>query len=143
MKITKLSYIFFVFFFLFTISLFAKLFTGILPNGQKCVYDFTINVPSCRVTTTTKTNLSDKITESSIVISPNPAKSEVNIKYTGLENETTITIYDLLGREMARYNVTDIIGNWQLQTGSYPTGVYIVVVKKNDVLLHQDKLIIK
>jgi Secretion system C-terminal sorting domain len=145
MKNTKLVYNFLLFFLLFSTSLFAKKQSGILPEGQKCVYDFTMNVPSCIGTTTTatKTNMLNKRSESSIVISPNPAKSEVNIKYTGLENQTIITIYDLLGRDMARYNVTDAMGNWQLATGSFPTGMYIVVVKKNDVLIRQDKLIIK
>jgi PKD domain/Secretion system C-terminal sorting domain len=120
------------------------LLTGILPEGQKCVYDFTMNVPSCIGTTTTKTNLLlHDIAGMSVTILPNPAKEQTVIDYKGLNANATIELYDITGRNITNYTTTANEGSWILQTNTYPAGIYIVVVRSNNIIVTQRKLIIQ
>ena len=74
---------------------------------------------------------------------PNPATETVSIDYENCTIGSSITIYDLTGRKLAGYNTTDAKGSWNVNTGSFPGGLYIVVVKENDVVITQQKLIVK
>ena len=74
---------------------------------------------------------------------PNPAKDEVTIQYDLGFNDATIELYDISGRSISKNLVTSSTGDLQLNTSTYQTGVYIVVVKQNNGILLQQKLIIE
>jgi hypothetical protein len=78
-----------------------------------------------------------------IKIYPNPAKEDVSISYTLNTSNARVEIYDLSGRSIAQKVLTSSSGTIQLQTGTYQAGIYIVVVKENDTILLQQKLIIE
>ena len=74
---------------------------------------------------------------------PNPAKDIVTIQYDLGFDDATIELYDISGRSISQYLMSSSTGDLQLNTSSYQAGVYIVVVKQNNGILLQQKLIIE
>ena len=74
---------------------------------------------------------------------PNPAKDEVTIQYDLGFNDATIELYDISGRSISKNSISSSTGDLQLNTSTYQAGVYIVVVKQNNGILLQQKLIIE
>jgi hypothetical protein len=126
----------------FTGSVYNLQINGMV-NGQPCVYSFTITLPPCGGTNSREENEAIVKNSSSLQLVPNPATSEVNIAYTSLPSNATIELVDLTGRLLTSHLVNDTTGSWTIPTTSYPAGIYIVVVRGETGLLHQEKLIIK
>ncbi len=74
---------------------------------------------------------------------PNPAKDVVTIQYDLDFNNASIELYDISGRSISQNLISSSIGELQLNTSTYQAGVYIVVVKQNNEILLQQKLIIE
>jgi Secretion system C-terminal sorting domain len=74
---------------------------------------------------------------------PNPADSEVTIVYEAMPINSTISIYDLMGRKLNTHQVDSTTNNWVVPTNSYPSGIYIVVARHQDAIIKQEKLVIK
>ncbi|CAM3624333.1 T9SS type A sorting domain-containing protein [Flavobacterium gelidilacus] len=74
---------------------------------------------------------------------PNPAQDFVTIAYDlGIDN-AIVEIYDISGRAINTYKLAASKGELQLTTSTYQAGIYIVIVKQNDTILLQQKLIIE
>ncbi|CAM3624305.1 T9SS type A sorting domain-containing protein [Flavobacterium gelidilacus] len=74
---------------------------------------------------------------------PNPARDFVTIQYDlGIDNGT-VSVYDISGRGINTYKLASSMGELQLDTSSYQSGVYIVVVKDNNTVLQQQKLVVE
>ena len=116
---------------------------GTTKEGKPCIYEFSIDLPSCIQETGKGATSSKTDTNNRIVIAPNPAKEQVTINYNELNNNSTIEVYDLTGRALANYTITTTSGSITIPTSSYPVGVYIVVVKTGTSLVTQQKLIIE
>lgn len=71
---------------------------------------------------------------------PNPTKDEVTLSYPGLQSPHEITIFDITGRLMQKIN-TKTESSTTIKTAKYPSGIYIVVLRKDGILLSQHKLI--
>lgn len=63
---------------------------------------------------------------SDLFLYPNPANSELNIVYNGIEGEKTILIYDQLGREIDRFIMTE--ENTKISVSDYTPGMYFVKI---------------
>ena len=74
---------------------------------------------------------------------PNPAKDLVTIAYDLAIDKARVEVYDISGRAINQYVLASSKGELQLQTSTYQAGIYIVVVKDNDTILLQQKLIIE
>ena len=81
-----------------------------------------------------------------LVVIPNPVKNEVQLAFDyGFEKFTatsSISVYDLLGRELEHYipqNPKDI---WHLNMSSYQAGQYIVVMRLNGAIVQQKNLVL-
>ena len=78
----------------------------------------------------------------SFTISPNPAKSELNLNYNGNEVINTIIIYDITGKEVFKtqpVTTTTLMATFsiaELQSGSY-----LVVLKNNDKTVVSKQLV--
>jgi alpha-tubulin suppressor-like RCC1 family protein len=81
--------------------------------------------------------------ESVLKVFPNPAKDVVSIQYDLDANNAQLEVYDIAGRSISTNVLSSSVGDLQLNTSSYPSGIYIVVVKQDGVLLAQKKLIIE
>ena len=78
-----------------------------------------------------------------IQLAPNPAKDNVTISYNNLAVNASITLYDLTGRSLASFNNETTTGTIAVDTANYPTGMYRVVVRENEAIISQQKLIIE
>ncbi len=76
-------------------------------------------------------------------IAPNPSKEEVTIKYSSLSTAPTIEIVSILGKIVGNYNAKTTSGEWNVDTSSLPSGIYIVVMKENNSVVSQKKLVVE
>jgi DNA/RNA endonuclease YhcR with UshA esterase domain len=65
----------------------------------------------------------------SIIVYPNPASSEVNVRYN-LKTLTgaVVNMYDLTGRKVAGININEVSGVASMSVSNLPSGTYIVTV---------------
>lgn len=74
---------------------------------------------------------------------PNPAKDVVTIEYDLAIEKAAVAVYDISGRAINQYGLTSSKGELQLNTDSYSSGVYLIVVKEGSTVLKQHKLVIQ
>jgi hypothetical protein len=74
-------------------------------------------------------------------MAPNPTKEDVTITYTAVDKESLVVIYDLLGRSVGSYNLSDTANSITITTSEFPTGIYVVVLRAPSGILYQQKLI--
>jgi len=79
----------------------------------------------------------------SITIAPNPAEDFAIINFKNTPKNSTIEVFDLTGRTIKNLKTDTMEGSFTVMTNSYPSGIYIIVMRNNGVLLTQQKLIIK
>jgi alpha-tubulin suppressor-like RCC1 family protein len=75
-----------------------------------------------------------------IVLYPNPATEQVNLEFTTLPENATVSVYDLLGAKIYSFSTTDNT-NYTINTSTYSSGLYIVVVQFANGHTQQYKLI--
>lgn len=80
--------------------------------------------------------------ESLIKIYPNPANDKITIASNGLNlnNNYTIELYNTLGSMVTSAELSN--GERELSVADYPAGLYFVVLKQNNSVLSQKKIII-
>ena len=111
---------------------------GQLGNGN---LDDTVLVPTLiTIPDCTLVNLSFTKKEP-FSIAPNPAKDKVTINFETTTQPPTIEIYDLFGRLITSHQPTTTVGGWELSTLNFSAGVYLVVLKENNAVVAQQKLI--
>ncbi len=81
--------------------------------------------------------------ESVFSLYPNPAKDLVTIEYDLAVEKATVEVFDISGRAINQYMLSSSKGELQLNTSSYQSGVYIVVVKDKNTVLKQQKLVVE
>jgi hypothetical protein len=74
---------------------------------------------------------------------PNPAKESVILEYTGMEDKSNVTLFDLTGRSLYTESLGRGNGSVTLSIQNYPSGVYLVVVHTNEGVVAQRKLVIE
>jgi hypothetical protein len=112
-------------------------------EGSPCIYNFTVNVPSCTGAGITRLDAGVTSLPFSVVLAPNPAKDTVTVYYKGLPTDAQVAVYEVTGRSIATYPIVTTDGNVSIPTATYPKGIYIVVVRSGSGLLSQQKLIIE
>ena len=120
-------------------------FASLEAGNLDCLFNIArVEVPKCGSNTVSKLMEGNNMDRNNtIVLYPNPAKDEVNIRYSLNLADASIEIFDLSGRTIYKNLVTSSTGDLQLNTSTYQAGVYIVVVKQNNGILLQQKLIIE
>jgi hypothetical protein len=71
------------------------------------------------------------------------APSKLAVHYNGLPNASLLELYDITGRQLAAYPINGTDGDLVVPTSTYPSGIYIVVVRTEKGLLSQQKLVIE
>ncbi|MGB1207154.1 MAG: Ig-like domain-containing protein [Chitinophagales bacterium] len=80
-----------------------------------------------------------------IAIFPNPARQKTSIAYFGGENNAqklALNVFDVSGKTIAVYDNLNNLGKQELNVVSWPEGLYIVVLKNGDKVLHKEKIIV-
>lgn len=124
---------------------------GNLPSSEnayeQCQYFFDMYLLECEEnnesskTALTETQVGQGV-QHQVNLFPNPAKESVAVKYS-LSTTATITLYDLTGRALAEHSTSTVSGEWNVTTGVYPAGIYLVVIKQTDGKIWQQKLVIE
>ncbi|CAM4449920.1 T9SS type A sorting domain-containing protein [Flavobacterium terrigena] len=107
---------------------------GQLANGSTVPELLPTNVISCPLS-------AESFIAQNVNLHPNPTKEFVIIAYENLSNTASIEVYDLMGRLLSKHYAKNQTGDWRLNTSSYPTGVYVVVVKDKNQIIEQHKLL--
>ena len=139
----------------FTGGLMQWVLQGNIPNGEngyeQCLFDFPIEIPECtqnKPLASTSLEVLEaglaELTHNQVKLYPNPAKEAVAVQYI-LNTTASIALFDLTGRQLAEHQTTTTSGEWNLNTASFPAGIYIVVVKQTNTNGHveQHKLVIE
>lgn len=121
-----------------TLALFIRGFDT--KKNELCSTPLLFDMPGCHPTG--KIQNPSAIGNNNLIIAPNPSKGVTSISYNH-STAPTLEVYSLLGRKVASYTATATKGSWELTTTGLPTGVYIVVMKENDVVLKQQKLLVE
>ena len=81
-----------------------------------------------------------------MTLSPNPAKEKSQLIYDfgdeSLEGNPELIVYDLFGRVLQREAPSQKQGVWQISSGQYASGNYVVVMKCNGKILGQKILVV-
>jgi hypothetical protein len=81
--------------------------------------------------------------KSTFKIYPNPAKNDVTLQLEDTTVQATVVLYDLLGKKIYEASLPSGTSSYQINTQSYPAGLYLVVLKQNNNVIDQHKLIIQ
>ena len=65
------------------------------------------------------------------------------MQYDAVQENVSVALYDISGRIMDQNTLTSTAGELQVNTSNYQAGMYIVVLKQNNKVIHQEKLIIE
>ena len=120
---------------------------GIDRHGNPCVNEIQFDLPSCDATSQGKnsanktSSLVTKEATTLLKLVPNPVQSELAINFKTTTQPPTIEIYDLFGRLITSHQPTTAAGVWELSTLNFSAGVYLVVLKENNAVVAQQKLI--
>jgi hypothetical protein len=78
-----------------------------------------------------------------ISLYPNPTQDSVTLTYDLVEDNALLYVYDVTGRLMTEKNIDSKKGEINMDTSTYEAGIYIVVLKQNNKIINQQKLIKK
>jgi hypothetical protein len=123
---------------------------GYIPNREAdgfnlCQTNFDVVVPQCANVNGRNSEVAKNSLENdtnTIVLYPNPAKEQVTIDFV-LFSQPVVSIFDLTGRLLIEKQADSNKGSLVIDTTKYPSGIYIVLVKQNDKIISQQKLIIE
>ena len=114
---------------------------GQLGNGTYVNQPLPTLIPTiCAVPLANENFTLDK---SSVTLYPNPTQNAVTLIYDLVEDKALVYVYDITGRLMTSKNIESKNGAIHIDTSTYEEGVYIVVIKQNDKIINQQKLIKK
>jgi uncharacterized delta-60 repeat protein len=82
-------------------------------------------------------------TTDKFVLYPNPTKKEVNISFNTNSKAVEILIYDLMGKQLAQYNISNNNRTININVSNFASGVYEVVIREEGIKVLQQKLIIE
>ncbi len=86
-------------------------------------------------------SVADNSLANAITIAPNPSNGVFSINYSGQEALTQAAIYDVSGKQLAQYDISNLQGNTQINA-NLPTGFYFLTVQ-SETSQTSKKLIIK
>ena len=113
-------------------------------NGNLCQQIINVNIPG---TINPSRKIAQQVAETatSLQVYPNPAADIVTIQYdfTTTVGTTQLQVYDTTAQLIATYNPTASRGIWDLPIDSFAAGMYIVVLKQEDVVIAQKSLLKK
>ena len=124
---------------------------GLIPdhlNYKNCTFEFEADVPYCNQPVYERPGKEVKDTSENTVFKscklyPNPASGSVQLQYDLGVSNATVELYELTGRLLAQQTLTESQGNSSINISSYSAGMYIVVVRTENKIMYQQKLIIK
>ncbi len=69
-----------------------------------------------------------------VSISPNPAKEQINITFSTALQNPSISIVDITGKTVLTQNNTSLLNNTSMNVAGLSKGLYLVVVKSEGIV---------
>ncbi len=114
-------------------------------NNKPCSSDFNLILPLCNQTGDVRMAQAPEKSDKPLAIvtlAPNPTRNEVTLTYGNIALASSVSLYDLSGRELGVFGLEGTSGTLVLTTQNYPSGIYLVVVYNKEGVVAQKKLII-
>ena len=115
-----------------------RILSSASPSWLGDVVAATLNVDNIRAATSLL-NTNDRTKPSEFRISPNPGRNSLNLKLSQLDHNTTIEVFDVLGKMIYADRISDI--NKTVDVSQWNNGVYLV--RLNSDLGSQTKRFVK
>jgi PKD repeat protein len=117
--------------------------TAIDTEGKSCYYECTIILPDCTLQEGGGEQHKQGVDKATTQLSlyPNPAQDLLTIAFVGANQANRLEIYDLTGRLVASYTTNENQGEWEVSLATFAKGVYVVVLKENNQMVLQKKLV--
>jgi len=74
---------------------------------------------------------------SGIKLYPNPANDFITIEFNSIENTNNIKIYDITGKEVNNYSITNNNTTSQLNISNFESGIYIITIQTSDKIIRE------
>jgi PKD repeat protein len=118
-------------------------FTTRDQNGNLCEAIKTITLPNAIGPSQRTTMRTEKT--ASLLLFPNPTADKVTIQYDfeAQGKQTEVQVYDTTMRLIARHNPITNKGSWELSLDQLAAGLYVVVLKQDEVVVAQQNVIKK
>lgn len=88
----------------------------------------------------------DQNSQVSLRLVPNPAADQTRLVYDfgngSLGSNRSVEVYDLYGRQLEQLIPTHNAASWEINTGVYQNGVYVIVMKQDGKIIQQKNLVI-
>ena len=88
----------------------------------------------------------NSVTQTKLTVVPNPANDQTQLHYdfgnSSLLATTSIEVYDIYGRQLEQLSPTESAASWEINTGVYQTGIYVIVMKQDGKIIQQKNLVI-
>ena len=127
----------------FTTGFIHLILTSIDERGEICIYEFDATFEDCgKSKMANKEVVLQEANPNSLLLYPNPARGEVTAQFDLSSDKAEILIYDLSGKQLARYAALNKKGSINLNIASLASGIYVVVLKENGQTTLQKKLVV-
>lgn len=71
------------------------------------------------------------VQDEDFVISPNPAKDKLNIKFRSVNEDLKLEVFDVLGKQIHRGEITQLESS--VNVSNWKSGVYLVRISNNEI----------
>ncbi|MBP8066217.1 MAG: T9SS type A sorting domain-containing protein [Flavobacterium sp.] len=116
---------------------------GTLKGNKSCYTKTEIKFPPCGAPRTVNEDLL-VVEDNLLLVAPNPAKevTKVIYNYKNAETAKTIEIRDMQGRFLNVWEVKTQTGTIEIDCTRYAGGQYFILMKENDTVIKQSRLLI-
>ena len=126
----------------FTTGTLHFILTSTDEQGEICTYEFDATFQDCGKAKIGSKEVIKKANPSNFLLYPTPANGEVTAQFELSSENAEILIYDLSGKQLARYAALNKKGSINLNIASLASGIYVVVLKENGQTTLQKKLVV-
>lgn len=89
------------------------------------------------------TSVKNLLGNNNLTVYPNPSKNEFNIDFSGIKLSSTLSIRNILGQEFYNAKIAPLSQLKQINTETWPTGMYYITVETEEGIFTQKILIEK
>lgn len=114
-------------------------------NGVQCVNEVTEELPLLIEESKYSYESISEMQPLYLYAAPNPSKEQTTL-YFSFDSKTDIkrlSVYDLLGRPIAQFEVTENRGTQLFEMNGYPSGYYLVIMVADGVVVKRTKILKK
>lgn len=122
------------------------LLTGTDAEGRVCLYDFKLFIPSCVENNTTEKLVETKkdnnnYIQSKVAFTPNPTTDLLYFDFENVKVYSQLYLFDLTGRLIYSKEINKEKGHYTIDMSVFPSGIYVAVIKSNEQIVSQHKIV--